>query len=301
VSTMTEDARAWHALREVNGLGPKGLGTLARALTSQHMGANELVGADADRLRALGLKERIAAEAARALADPAAPPASPEHATVVTPDHEKYPVERLASPLGAPVVLYCAGNLDLLRARGVAVAGSRDAHEQALAFAAGLVEALDGLNVVAGAAAGIDETAHRAALSAGRTTTAVLAEGIDQPRARDGLRMGDPERLLIVSEFDPGKRWTRYQAMARNRTIAWLAGAVVVVAAGDRGGSWEQAQLCLKENVPLFVPDFPAEIAPANRRLIEAGARALDPNDARAAAELVAGVEPEPRQLELLT
>lgn len=283
---MDLDARAWYALNQVSGLGPKALASLARSLADQRRGASSLLGATPADLAAAGIKERLAEAAARILDDPPDVPALPEGATIVTPDHDAFPQQRLGSPLGSAVVLFCAGDLSLLGAPGVAVAGSRDAHPDPICFAEAFVDGLGRSNVVTGAAAGIDETAHRVATGSGGTATAVLAEGIAVPGGK-GQQLLGADGVLVVSEFDPSARWSRFQAMARNRTISWLADAVVVVAAGIKGGSWEQGQLCLKAGVPLFIPDFPEDVAPGNRRLIIAGAIPLDVRDPAGAASIV--------------
>lgn len=283
---MDEDARAWYALSQVSGLGPKALSALARTLAEQRRGAASLCGASADDLRAQGIKDRLAGPAAAALEDLTEAPRLPTGVTMVTPDHESYPVTRLSSTLGSPVVLYCAGDLGLLKAAGVAVAGSRDAHPSTKEFAEALVGNLGGSNVVTGVAAGIDQVAHQAAVGSGGTATAVLAEGIAASEGKAQQLLSE-DGVLVLSEFDPMARWSRISAMTRNRTIAWLADSIVVVASGIKGGSWEQGQLCLKASLPLFVPDFPEDVAPGNRRLLADGAIPLDHTDPVAAAGIV--------------
>jgi DNA processing protein len=133
------------------------------------------------------------------------------------------------------------------------------------------------LNVVSGHAAGIDQTAHGAALAAGGTTTVVLAEGLLRFSPCRGLRDADDESILLLSGFRPTAKWTVYQAMERNKWIAALSRAVIVVASDARGGSWAQGKLCLETGKPLLVADFPEEIAPGNRKLIEQGGLPFDP------------------------
>lgn len=291
------DEAAWHTLGKVRGLGPKAMVRLANRLSSAGRGAADLIGAGWDDLKLLGIPDQIALRAAETLMKPATPDPGPKGTTVVTPEVlRRLP---LATTLGVPSTLWCLGNRSLLTAEGIAIAGSRDAHLDAIQYTKALVDALPRCNIVAGHAAGIDMAAHDASLSRGGTTTAVLAEGLSaflQTKRFDG-----PESdILLVSEFAPEQRWTRYNAMARNRTIALLGGMVVIVAAGKRGGSWEQGRLCIKEGVPLFVPDFPETIAPGNRLLIAGGATPLPASDPSAAASAIIVRLSEPSQLDLL-
>lgn len=265
---------AWNALRSTRGLGPKGLATLAEILSEQRRPASDLLGTATAELVGLGLRGPLGQRVAAALADPPVPPPSFPAAPVVCPDDPEYPRDRLTPQLPLPVLLYCLGNTSLLRMGGIAISGSRSAHPEALRFAAEAARfaAKSGINVISGHAAGVDETAHGGALEAGGSTTAVLAEGLMHFKPRPSLREADEAKLLIVSEFDPGERWRVGNAMQRNVTIAALADAVVVVAANLRGGSWAQAELALEAGKPILVPDFPEDIAPGNRPLIDLGA-----------------------------
>jgi DNA processing protein len=96
-----------------------------------------------------------------------------------------------------------------------------------------------GITVVSGAAFGIDAAAHAGALAAGGATVAVLASGVDRPYPRGNVPL--IERIvaegLLVSEVPPGSSPTRNRFVSRNRVIAALAGATVVVEAGWRSGA----------------------------------------------------------------
>jgi len=269
------DLSAWYSLSSAAGLGPKKLATVALALMKNSRRAEDIVGADVDELTAMGIPASIASKCVLALTDILELELPQSDAEVVTPDHRQFPLDRLQSPVPIPVFLYARGNLGLLSARGIAISGSRRAHPLALDYAKLLatIAASKGLNVVAGLAAGIDEAAHRAALEAEGTTSGVLAEGIDQ------ARVGDDEpkdSFLLLSQFQPSAGWSRFNAMARNATIASLADMVVVVAASLKGGSWEQAQLCLRSGIPLAVTDFDSSVAEGNQALIKRGAVALN-------------------------
>jgi DNA processing protein len=93
--------------------------------------------------------------------------------------------------------------------------------------------------VVSGAAFGIDAAAHMGALAGGGATIGVLASGVDRPYPRGNLSL--IERIVaegaLVSEVPPGSAPTRNRFISRNRLIAALAGATVVVEAGWRSGA----------------------------------------------------------------
>jgi DNA processing protein len=147
-------------------------------------------------------------------------------------------LEQLHDP---PPILFLRGRRDLLSSRTVAVVGARR-HTEYGAEVARMVAwdlAAAGVVVASGMARGIDGIAHASALEAGGTTIAVLGSGIDVPYPPEHDRL--QERVaadgLLVSEFAPGEPALRYHFPRRNRVLAALAEAVVVVEAGPRSGS----------------------------------------------------------------
>jgi DNA processing protein len=115
--------------------------------------------------------------------------------------------------------------------------GSRQGEEFAFALARGLAGA--GVSVVSGLALGIDAAAHAGALAGGGRTVAVLGSGIDRVYPRRNAALG--ERIAaegaIVSEWGPGVEPAPWRVPVRNRLIAALAGATVVVEATRRSGA----------------------------------------------------------------
>ena len=155
----------------------------------------------------------------------------------------------------APAMLHVAGDASALGPlRGddrdvpaVAVVGARRATDYGLdtAFALGRGLAASGITVVSGMALGIDSAAHEGALAGEGQTVAVLASGAERPypagkRAlyRRILRHG-----CAVSELPPGTPVLRWAFPARNRIIAALAAATVVVEARERSGSLITAEI----------------------------------------------------------
>ncbi|QBR74269.1 DNA-processing protein DprA [Microbacterium sediminis] len=103
--------------------------------------------------------------------------------------------------------------------------------------------ALEGVAVVSGAAYGIDGAAHRAALREGGLTVAVLAGGVDRvyPAGHAHLLARIAETGAVISEVAPGTAPTKFRFLQRNRLIAALSGATVVVEAGWSSGSLNTA------------------------------------------------------------
>lgn len=169
----------------------------------------------------------------------------------VTPGDEEWPsgLDALAGAGalhqrgGVPYGLWVRGEHDLgaLCGQAVAVVGSRSStaygDDTAGDIAAGLGDA--GVTVVSGAAYGIDAAAHRGALAVGARTVAVLACGADvvYPRGHDGLLARAATQGLVLSEAAPAEHPTKVRFLARNRLIAGLTQAVVVVEASWRSGA----------------------------------------------------------------
>ncbi len=144
---------------------------------------------------------------------------------------------------GPPMVLWAQGpaRLDDVAHRAAAVVGTRAATaygEQVTAdLAAGLVER--DVAVVSGGAYGIDGAAHRAVLNCEGVTVAVLAGGLDvpYPSGHTALLHRIGQHGLLFTEYPPGVRPARYRFLTRNRLVAAIAGAAVVVEAGLRSGA----------------------------------------------------------------
>src|SRR6202158_559836 len=143
----------------------------------------------------------------------------------------------------APLALWVTGpaRLDEVAQRAAAIVGTRAATAYGEMVAAELAAGLAGRDaaVVSGGAYGIDGAAHRAALAADGFTVAVLAGGVDipYPAGHAGLLHRIAEQGLLVSEYPPGVRPARHRFLTRNRLVAGLAGATVVVEAGARSGA----------------------------------------------------------------
>lgn len=153
------------------------------------------------------------------------------------------PVQALG---GTPLGLWVrgAGRLDRVRP-AIAIVGSRNATTYGADTAAQIAAVLarHGHTVISGAAYGIDQAAHRGALAVGGLTVAVMAHGLDRtyPPPHAPLVDAIAEDGVVVSELAPGSSPTRVRFLARNRVIAALGGATLVVEAAVRSGALNTA------------------------------------------------------------
>jgi DNA processing protein len=166
-----------------------------------------------------------------------------------------------------------AAPVELLGRPTVAIVGARacSSYGAQVARSLGRELAAAGLVVVSGLARGIDGEAHRGALEAHGYTIAVLGCGIDRdyPAAHAQLAARVCEAGLVVSEYAPGVEPAPWRFPARNRIIAGLAAATVVVEARERSGSLITADFALEAGREVFA--VPGEITAA----LSAGTNAL--------------------------
>jgi DNA processing protein len=158
-----------------------------------------------------------------------------------------------------------AGGLELLSRPSAAVVGARacSSYGRSVARSLGRELAASGLVVVSGMARGIDGEAHRGALEADGATIAVLGCGIDRdyPAAHAELARRIGEGGLVVSEYEPGVEPAPWRFPARNRIIAGLCRATVIVEARDRSGALITADFALEEGRDVLA--VPGEITSA--------------------------------------
>ncbi|HLB63168.1 MAG TPA: DNA-processing protein DprA [Actinomycetota bacterium] len=209
-------------------------------------------------------------------------------ARMLTPEEEEYP-PRLVDLDDPPAALFVRGrNLEELVPR-IGVVGARNCspagREFAIEVGSGLGAA--GVCVVSGAARGVDSAAHQGSLRAGGTTIAVLGSGIDVAYPRGSRRMLEDilESGSIVSEYAPGVPAEPFRFPARNRIVAGLSEAVVVVEGIGRSGSLITAEHALEIGRSVFAVPGPvtSELAEAPLALIRDGATMI-----RGVADLLA-------------
>jgi DNA processing protein len=203
-----------------------------------------------------------------------------------------YPVRLMEIP-DPPPVLWVKGRLEEGDRFAVGLVGSRQASPAGLAAARNLGRdgAARGVTIVSGLARGIDAEAHWGAIEAGGRTLAVLGCGLDlvYPKENAPLYERIPGAGALISEFPPGSPPRPGNFPRRNRVLAGLSLAVVVVEAGQRSGALITARLGLELNREVMALPGPAgsEQAKGCHRLIKSGAALVESMD-----EVLAEIKP---------
>jgi len=275
----------WLALTRVVGIGPAHFQRLIAYFGS----AERAWRADGPTLVAAGLDGRAAQTllALRAQLDPTAeePQLAARGITALTLEDADYPA-CLRTIGDAPPVLFLRGSLTLADEWAVAIVGTRRAsaygRQAAEYLATGLAQT--GITVVSGLARGIDACAHRAALAAGGRTLAVLGHGLDTVYPAEHARLAQEVSAsgALVSKFPVGTRPDAPNFPRRNRILAGLARATVVVEADIKSGALITVRYALEQGRDVFA--VPGSIfSPVSRgtnALIKDGATPVtDPRD----------------------
>ena len=257
------ERRALVALSAVPGVGPARL----RALVSAFGSAGRVVEAPPARLAAVegvgpATARAIASFDVDAVADEQMARAERCGARLVTFADAAYP-EALGRIYDPPSLLWVRGELAPHDARAVAVVGTRRATPEGLRAAHTLGRDLAGerVTVVSGLAYGIDIEAHRGALDGDGRTVAVLGSGVD--RIYPSRHRREVERILdgrgaVVSELPLGAAPDAGNFPRRNRIVAGMSVATVVVEAYARGGALLTAMMALEQNREVFA--FPVAV-----------------------------------------
>ena len=219
-------------------------------------------------------------------------------AKLLLPGHPGYPADLLEFA-DAPPLLWALGRVELLAAPRLAVIGARNASSLGLRMARRLAEDVGkaGFVIVSGLARGIDAAAHEAALETG--TVAVMAGGVDviYPPENKALAERIAERGLRLSELPPGTEPQARHFPQRNRIIAALSQASLVVEAAARSGSLLTARMALDYGREVMaVPGHPMDArASGCNMLIRDGATLIrGADDVLEALGLAAPARPAP-------
>ncbi len=160
--------------------------------------------------------------------------------------------------ISPPVMLYCKGNLDLLNSPCLAIVGTRRCtkygKDVTLMFSREIAKA--GITIVSGLCDGVDTHAHTGCVEVGGKTIAVLGGGlnciypaVNIPLAERILETGG----LLVSEYKPNVKPTRYFFPARNRLVAGISRGVLITEATEKSGSMHTKEYALENNRDLYV------------------------------------------------
>lgn len=204
----------------------------------------------------------------------------------ILPDEANF-LQIISGIANIPKRVYYIGSLPQQRSAVVAIVGTRKptTYGKEVTFKIAYDLAKKGVIIVSGLALGVDAIAHKAALEAGGTTIAVLANGLDsiypatnQHLAAAIIKSGG----AIISEYPPGTPARDFQFLARNRIVSGIADAVIVTEAASRSGTLATVAHALDQNKEVFaVPGnitSPMSVGP--NRLIQQGAHpVLDARD----------------------
>jgi len=168
---------------------------------------------------------------------------------------KNYP-QRLLNCYDSPALLYYRGNADLNTSKIIAIVGTRNNTEYGKAVCEKLMDDLvdEKILVVSGLAFGIDTIAHKAALKNNLATVGVLAHGLDRiyPAQNKSLAKQMTTHGGLLTEFISNTNPDKQNFPKRNRIVAGISDAVVVVETGKKGGSLITAELGNNYNKDVF-------------------------------------------------
>jgi DNA processing protein len=158
---------------------------------------------------------------------------------------------------GSGMPIWYSGDVLLLKGQCVAIVGTRKVSTQGAARARRLARELvaNGVVVVSGLAEGVDTEAHQAAIGAGGRTVAVIGTPIDRAFPAANARLQEQIYLehLLLSQFSPGSPVFRGNFPARNKVMAAVSDATVVIEASDTSGTLHQVAECVRLQRPVFI------------------------------------------------
>ena len=253
---MTEEQVCLMALRFVPGIGDQ----LLRALVDYFGSAEEVFRQPAGRLTRLSGIGALTARAIRSgntrtSAEEEFRKAEQYQTRAVFYNEPGFPL-RLQGIADAPAVLYIRGHLNLNRDRVLGIVGTRKATDYGRRFVDDFVRQLVPYQpvILSGLAYGIDIRAHQAALEAGLPTVAVIGSGMDRiyPWAHADTAMKMLGNGALITEQRFGAQPDAHHFPARNRIIAGLCDALVVVEASEKGGALITADIAASYNRDIF-------------------------------------------------
>lgn len=175
-----------------------------------------------------------------------------------------YP-ERLKNCEDSPVIFYSKGKVDFSRIKTLSIVGTRKPTEHGIDLCKKLIKDLaqtnDELLIVSGLAYGVDICAHTTALEAGLKTIAVLGHGLNMvyPAMHRNIAEKIVSQGALVTEFKSNTRAIAGNFISRNRIIAGMSDATVIVESGDKGGALITADIANSYNRDVFA--FPGRVS----------------------------------------
>lgn len=180
-----------------------------------------------------------------------------KHISMLTPNDEAYPT-RLNNCPDAPLMLFFRGNTDLNAPHAISIVGTRQSTEYGRdsihALLTELKECVPDLLVVSGLAYGIDVEAHKEALDNDLPTVGVVAHGLDTiyPAAHRNIASRMVNQGGVLTEYTSKTRPDRQNFLRRNRIVAGMTDATIVVESKEHGGSLFTARVANEYNREVF-------------------------------------------------
>ncbi|OZH51777.1 DNA repair protein Smf [Hydrocoleum sp. CS-953] len=258
---MTEERAYWLAWAKISGIGPIALqklkqqfDSLARAWTVTPAELGQISGFGRQKI------EKIVQERSRINPEELLKEHIEKNPNFWTPADPDYPrlLQEIPTP---PPVLYYRGIVDSQEILGitptVAIVGTRESSEYGRRWTRKIstILAKSGFTIVSGLAAGIDTEAHRACLEAGGRTIAVFGNGVDMvyPRENKSLAEQVVKQGLAVSEYPAGTKPNSKHFPQRNRIIAGLSRAILIMEAPQKSGALITADIANEFGRDVYV------------------------------------------------
>lgn len=168
---------------------------------------------------------------------------------------DKYP-EKLKHCIDSPILLFQTGNIDLKKQHIISIVGARKITTNGIVFCEALVEQLAPYNpvIISGFAYGTDITAHKAAIKHKLQTVACLAHGLNQiyPKVHKKYMVDMEKNGGFFSDFWSTDTFDKTNFLKRNRVIAGLSEATIVIESAEKGGSLVTADIANSYNRDVF-------------------------------------------------
>ncbi len=259
--TWDESRRGWLALASFDGFGSRTLHKLNKLCAKDGARAWHVTNHE---LHTLGCTDKAVADFSayhsRLNVDELVNRLERENIAFLLFEDQTYPslLRQIADP---PLALFVRGQIQAFSTTfdGIAIVGTRSLSPYGRSVTTWLARDLSqaGFAIVSGLAGGIDTVAHEATVDAGGKCIAVLGSGVDDVSLYPRCNLNLAKRILsmdgsILSEFPPGTQARKYHFPLRNRIIAGLCRATIVVEAGVTSGSLITAHLALEQNREVF-------------------------------------------------
>ncbi len=170
-------------------------------------------------------------------------------------EDEAYP-NKLKHCLDAPILLFKKGAIDLIDKKVISIVGTREMTSYGAAFCEKLINDIAPLNpvIISGFAYGVDITAQKAALNNNLQTIGCLAHGLNQiyPKTHEKYTKQVEKNGGFLTEFWSSSRPERQNFLKRNRIIAGLSEATIVIESAEKGGSLVTADIASSYNKEVF-------------------------------------------------